>query len=65
MTNNEPEGQQLTCMDCGHAFIFTPGERAFFYDRKLEPPKRCKDCRQARKEGRDKDAFKGIKRIPS
>ena len=65
MTTNEPEGQKLTCTDCGHTFIFTPGEQSFFYDRKLKPPKRCKECRQARKLEQGKDPIKDIKRIPS
>ena len=64
MTTNEPEGQKLTCTDCGHTFIFTPGEQSFFYDKKLDPPRRCKGCRQVRKGQRHNDAFKGMNRIP-
>lgn len=61
MTKGKPEGQELTCIQCGAGFTFTAGEQAFFYDKKLQPPKRCPACRQARKQ----DPIKSMKRIPS
>jgi hypothetical protein len=37
------------CVDCGEAFVLTEGEIAFFARRGLMVPKRCEDCRAARK----------------
>ncbi len=42
--------EQIECADCGAAFIFSAAEAAVFADRALAAPKRCKDCRRARKE---------------
>ena len=52
--------RQLTCMDCGQSFVFTAGEQDF-YDRKgfKEEPKRCKNCREARKTRRQGDMMAG------
>lgn len=44
--------QRLTCADCGREFPFTAEEQEFFRERGYQPPKRCKECRQARKEQR-------------
>lgn len=41
--------QQLTCADCGQEFTFTAEDQAFFRERGYSAPKRCKACRQARK----------------
>ena len=40
---------QLTCSDCGQEFTFTAADQAFFSERGYSAPKRCKNCRQARK----------------
>lgn len=41
--------QSINCIDCGNDFIWTSGEQAFFRDKNLKnPPKRCKDCKQAK-----------------
>src|SRR5579875_3407294 len=40
---------QLTCSDCGQEFTFTSADQAFFQERGYSAPKRCKPCRQARK----------------
>ncbi|HEX3662742.1 MAG TPA: CxxC-x17-CxxC domain-containing protein [Acidobacteriaceae bacterium] len=40
---------QLTCSDCGREFTFTSEDQAFFQERGYSAPKRCKNCRQARK----------------
>src|SRR2546425_11895277 len=49
----EFQDKSLNCADCGQAFIFTAGEQEF-YERKgfKEIPKRCKPCREARKQRR-------------
>jgi DNA replicative helicase MCM subunit Mcm2 (Cdc46/Mcm family) len=47
--------QRLTCADCGREFTFTADEQAFFREKGFSPPKRCKECRQAKKEQRGGD----------
>ena len=39
----------LVCTDCGVTFVFTESEQAFFEQKALTPPKRCKACRRARR----------------
>jgi CxxC-x17-CxxC domain-containing protein len=41
--------QDITCSDCGAVFTFTESEQEFYASKELSPPKRCKNCRQARK----------------
>jgi CxxC-x17-CxxC domain-containing protein len=44
------EDKAITCVDCGAEFIFTAGEQEFHASRGFTtPPKRCADCRRARK----------------
>jgi CxxC-x17-CxxC domain-containing protein len=39
----------IHCIDCDSDFIWTAGEQTFFRDKKLQnPPKRCKECKQAK-----------------
>ncbi len=40
---------QLTCSDCGQEFTFSSEDQAFFQERGYSTPKRCKPCRQAKK----------------
>ena len=47
--------QRITCADCGRDFAFTAEEQAFFREKGYNPPKRCKECRQAKKEQRGVD----------
>jgi hypothetical protein len=43
--------RQLTCADCGGQFTWTASEQAFFREKGFtNEPKRCKACRQDRKE---------------
>jgi len=50
----EFQDRQLTCLDCAQPFVFTAGEQEF-YQRKgfKEEPKRCKPCRETRKQRRN------------
>ncbi len=41
--------QQITCRDCGATFEFTEGEQAFYAERNLSSPQRCKPCRDAKR----------------
>lgn len=43
------DDQQLTCSDCGQEFTFSSEDQAFFRERGYSVPKRCKACRQAKK----------------
>jgi len=40
----------LTCVDCNTKFTFTEGEQRYFLSKGLSQPKRCPDCRKARKD---------------
>lgn len=42
----------LECADCGNEFIFTEGEQAFYKEKGFADPKRCKSCRDARKQNK-------------
>jgi hypothetical protein len=40
----------ITCVDCGQEFIFTVNEQEFYKEKGFDnEPKRCPDCRRARK----------------
>jgi CxxC-x17-CxxC domain-containing protein len=41
--------QQITCCECGQAFVFNEAEQQFYASKEMKPPKRCKPCRRARK----------------
>lgn len=43
----------LTCADCGTQFIFTADDQQFYQDRGFTEPKRCRNCRSARRVERD------------
>jgi len=44
------QDKQLTCADCGSAFTFSAAEQEFFQSKGYtNEPKRCPNCRQARK----------------
>ena len=50
----------LNCIDCGAEFIFTAGEQEFHASRGFSnEPKRCPDCRRARKSSRDDGGYGG------
>ncbi len=48
-----PVDKSLTCSDCGTAFTFSAGEQELFQQRGYtNEPKRCPECRAARKSER-------------
>lgn len=50
-TETEFEDKSILCIDCTDHFIWTVGEQVFFRDKQLQnPPKRCKECKQAKNE---------------
>jgi CxxC-x17-CxxC domain-containing protein len=43
--------KEIVCIDCKNYFTWSVGEQVFFRDKGLtNPPKRCKDCKQAKNE---------------
>lgn len=47
----EFQDQNILCIDCGQDFVWSSGEQLFFRDKGLvNPPKRCKSCKQAKNE---------------
>ena len=44
--------KELTCADCQNKFIWSAKDQEFFAEKGFSEPKRCKDCRQAKKEQR-------------
>ena len=51
VTNSELQDTSIHCIDCNRDFIWTAGEQQFFRDKGLQnPPKRCKECKQAKNE---------------
>jgi len=45
----ELEDKNILCIDCGSDFVWAVGEQVFFRDKGLtNPPKRCRDCKQAK-----------------
>ncbi len=46
---NDVVDQSISCMDCSEDFIWSAGEQRFFLDKNLQnPPKRCKECKNAK-----------------
>ena len=45
------QDRSINCVDCSEPFIWTAGEQVFFHDKGLQnEPKRCKPCKQAKKD---------------
>lgn len=44
---------QINCADCNQPFTHSEGEQKFYAEKGFSPPKRCKACRQKRKDSRD------------
>lgn len=50
--------RELQCIDCGANFTFSANEQEFFASKGFEnDPKRCPDCRAAKKRERRGDGF--------
>ena len=50
------QDRELTCRECGSAFIFTTGEQEFYASKGLQhDPVRCPSCRQTRRTTRMDD----------
>lgn len=56
MSSQHQGDRAIACSDCGQEFVWTAGEQEFYREKGFaNPPKRCKDCRQANKAARDDD----------
>lgn len=44
--------ETIRCADCGRDFKHSDKDQAFYQEKGFSAPKRCKDCRQAKKEQR-------------
>ena len=42
----------IKCIDCGKEIVLSEGEQEFYKEKKFPYPKRCKECREKRKEWR-------------
>ena len=40
---------ELECKDCNSMFVFTIGEQEFFEKKRFTQPRRCPECRKAKK----------------
>jgi len=57
------EDKSLECADCNQEFTFTAGEQEFYSSRGLQnEPRRCPECRQARKSERSGNNSYGSRR---
>jgi CxxC-x17-CxxC domain-containing protein len=45
--------EHITCAECGTTFVFSAAEADSFASKNLEPPKRCAECRRARRQQRN------------
>lgn len=52
MSDTQFEDKQLTCADCQQAFVFTARDQEFYSGKGFVPPKRCKPCRDAKKQAK-------------
>jgi len=50
--SGEMKDKTIKCKDCGEDFILTVGEQEFYIKTGMNEPKRCKRCRDARKNKR-------------
>ena len=37
------------CCDCSTEFLWTSGEQSFYRERELNPPRRCRNCREIKR----------------
>ncbi len=51
------EDRDLTCVECSQTFVFTADDQQYHADKAYtNEPKRCPNCRQARRAGRGYDS---------
>lgn len=45
-----PKDKTIPCVDCGQSFVFTVKDQDFFKKQGFYEPRRCKPCRDLRKQ---------------
>jgi ribosomal protein S27E len=48
---------KIKCQDCGNEFVFSTAEQKFYEEKGFIPPKRCRLCRQNRKNKYERRKF--------
>lgn len=46
--------QTMSCVDCGNEYTFTEKEQEYFKLKGLTTPKRCKPCRDIRRQQKER-----------
>lgn len=46
--------QTLVCVDCQNEFTFSERDQAFYAQKQFTAPKRCKACRDIKKQSRER-----------
>lgn len=59
----QPADEQLVCVECGSRFTFSSGEKDYFHEHNLRPPRRCKPCRKVRRQQREAAEANGNVRV--
>lgn len=55
------QDEKLICEECSSEFVFTEGEQEFYAEKGLtNKPKRCPECRKARKQGKKKQLHDAV-----
>lgn len=49
-TNSNYQDRELKCVECNATFTFSAGEQDYFAQRAYRDPKRCRACRDKRKQ---------------
>lgn len=49
-SNRKGRTEHIVCVECGNVFDFTASEQEFYKKNNFNQPRRCKDCRKARKD---------------
>ena len=58
------EDKTLVCRECGKEFVFTASDQQFYAERGYEnEPRRCRECRMARKAARGETRFSGERQM--
>lgn len=50
----ETQDKEIKCTDCADMFTFTKGEQAFYAERQMFTPKRCKPCRDIKRREKER-----------
>lgn len=53
MEDEKFDDVSLSCVECQQPFVLTAGEQSYFKLKNLNNPRRCKACRQARRQARE------------